>query len=184
MSQAFQGCSNLIEAILPDSQIHVMDYVFKDCTSLVKVHLPETNKDSNINTALFYNCVNLEDVNVPKHTKRVFTNAFSNTGVSIFDLSQTNITQIDAGAFSDNSSLIKIVLPGTVTSIGGRAFGDCNVLALIEYDSLDATSVQYSGVNPYINCVASGVLRVHSEAVGYDTFVLEKFLPGWTMETF
>ena len=54
--------------------------------------------------------------------KEIAGNAFKGTEIKTADLSNTKITTIDWGAFENCGSLVTVILPDTITTIGSNAF--------------------------------------------------------------
>lgn len=77
----------------------------------------ETYSVNMLSTSAFYNCKNLQKVNLP-----------------------STMTKIGIGAF-ENSSIKSVEIPNTVTSIGYRAFADCSSLLDVIANRTTATSV-------------------------------------------
>ena len=108
-SNVFEGCSKLTHTIIPDSITSMGSHVFSDCSSLTSVSIG--NGVASIEWSTFYNCSSLTSVTIGN-----------------------SVTSIGFAAFNNCSNLTSIVIPNSVTSIY-RAFAGCSNL----------TSVYYSG---------------------------------------
>jgi len=97
------------------------DSVFKNCTSVKSVTIPDTVK--RIGTYAFQGCVNLERVNIP-----------------------SSVTYIGSKAFYGCESLKEIFIPSSVTYIGAEAFSYCYSLCAIEVDSNSKGYISVDGV--------------------------------------
>ena len=68
-----------------------------------------------------------------------------------------SVTSIDAGAFSDCSSLTSVTIPNSVTSIGEEAFSNCNSLAsVIIKDGVTSIDSKAFSSCPHLNSVTIG----------------------------
>jgi len=77
--------------------------------------------------ALFYNCVNLTQLDLPAGLTAIGAEAFCGcTGLTKLNL-PTGLTSIGAEAFYRCSSLTEITIPESVTTIGAWAFRDCGI---------------------------------------------------------
>lgn len=97
------------------------DRVFKDCTSVKTVTIPDTVK--RIDTYAFEGCINLESVNIP-----------------------SSVTYLGSKAFYRCESLKEIFIPSSVTYIGPEAFSYCYSLSAIEVDSNSKGYISVDGV--------------------------------------
>lgn len=137
---AFAGCKSLTSVTLPGSLTGLGEYVFKSCTSLASAALNAGLQ--NITTGLFYGCTalisitipdsilyireytfagctSLKTLNLPKSLKTIYSNAFSNSGITNVNYAGTkdnwkNITIYSTG----NTNFLKL----TVTGTGGSRF--------------------------------------------------------------
>lgn len=105
---AFTKCANLgPSVILPDTVESIGAYAFNGCTSLVEVHLPQSDnaKYTTVQKYLFNGCTALEKINIP-----------------------TSVSKISAYAFKDCLSLKEIYIPLTVSTVEEDAFVGCENL--------------------------------------------------------
>lgn len=113
-SQAFLGCDNIKEILVPNTCGKIETGAFKDCTKLVKVHLPDNsalNEDlqatygafTSVNRELFENCESLVSVNIPD-----------------------GVTQIADKSFKNCVALRELYIPDSVTSINDDSFEGCS----------------------------------------------------------
>ena len=141
---AFNGQTNLISVTIPEGWTTVTGTgVFKNCSSLQTVNLPESFK--NIEREMFYGCASLANIIIPKNVEHIGDMAFQNctelqsvtlpnsiTKVGAFAfrnckklsdfICSENLKNIPNGAFYDCDSLSNFAIPDSVTKIGDFAF--------------------------------------------------------------
>ena len=138
MSYMFNKCEwleTLDVSNFNTSKVTNMAYMFTGCSELTSLDLSNfnasalvvpTTDDYKSNTDyMFYGCTKLESVTLPS----------------------TGLKKIGYGAFLNDTSLTSIIIPASVTAIGGRAFDGCTALTAI-------------------NCIgASGSINIASDAI-------------------
>ena len=92
--------------VLPNDLLQIKPFAFYECENLQKIDIPA--KVTHIGEAAFYGCSNLE-----------FTNL------------SANLTHIDKYSFYNCKNLENIMIPGSVTWIGNLAFAYCSKLNFI-----------------------------------------------------
>jgi len=97
-SNAFSGCKNLEEIILPSTLININNEAFESCVNLNKINIP--NNVRYIGSAPFYGCTSLEEINV----------AEENTAYKSIDgvLYNNNISNLHAYPSSKKDIIYKI----------------------------------------------------------------------------
>ena len=159
-TNAFWMCGALKEITLPKSLTSIND-VFRDCTALEVIHVPNgsnlttinggafaTNKNlttfdfqgscalTQIGTSAFANLTKLKSFNFPKSITNIWYNVFSgcsNLTSVTFD-SNSDIKLLGHGAFAD-CALTSINLPSKVETIEREAFRNCKVLTTVNVSS-------------------------------------------------
>ncbi|MBQ8294894.1 MAG: leucine-rich repeat domain-containing protein [Clostridia bacterium] len=152
---AFQGCSYLEEATVPDCiesigmEAFAYCYRLKDinlgnvktvgmaaffqCKALENLQIPQTM--AAVGYSVFAGCEGLKTVEFPATLQTIGTAAFQGcihlTEIAIPD----SVTEIKDGAFDQCFALTKVTIPDSVTSIGGSAFTSCPVLQYAEYEN-------------------------------------------------
>ncbi len=141
--QAFYQCSWLEEFIMPDSvttlcrynNYNDIDYesnTFRNCTSLKK--LVFSKQLDRIPYSTCYGTSKLSELTLPNNLKSIEQYAFrNNTSLIKVDIPQT-VTNIGYGAFY-NSAVDSIRIPLKATSLGAYAFRDCKQLKYVELPS-------------------------------------------------
>lgn len=164
-SSAFSGCAALEEITIPSTVTKIGACAFKSC-GLHNVELPSGLLEIECET--FYDCENLLKVVLPSQLKKIddrafvqcfylqhleFPNTLQEIGEDTFLndswLSKVNfplsLLKIGAGAFQ-NSGLIELKLPKSLTDIGGSAFGNCKDLSsvYVSWEQLPNFKVAYA----------------------------------------
>ena len=115
-----------IESVVVPPNVRIMKKAFYGVPNLKKVTI-QTNKLTEIGEYAFYNCDNLEDINIPDGVTRIGNSAF----YCNFSLRKINIpssvTYIAENAFAC-THLDSIDIPAGVTFIGRGAFWKCDRL--------------------------------------------------------
>ena len=115
------------------------------------------NSVNNISAYAFYNCTNLEDIEIPDSVTTIGESAFSRcTGITSITIPDS-VKSIGDYAFSNCTSLERVTIPNSVASIGGSAFYRCTNLKYNEFQN-----VNYLGnsSNPYVMLVAPKDLSI------------------------
>ena len=136
---AFSGCRNLKEIILPSSVTRIGSKAIVRCTNLQKIILPSSV--TNIGNYAFAGCANLKEIILPSSITSIGNGIFS----SCSNLQRINVAEsnkfyktIDGVLYTKDLKTIicypegkengSFVIPLGVTSIGDRAFTDCKNL--------------------------------------------------------
>lgn len=142
---AFRSTS-LKNIILPtNSEFKTLNYaVFADCVYLSKVTIPDfvttisdarANGTDPVSEGTFYNCVSLEEINLPSKLTSVGSAAFACcTNLKSISIPNT-VTKIGSYTFYDCRAMEKAEIGKAVTSIGTYAFEHCKSLTEINIPS-------------------------------------------------
>lgn len=106
-SSAFDGCSAMTSIKIPASVQTMLNFAFRNCTSLKTVTFADGIVLKRIEAQLFINCTSLTSIVLP-----------------------STINMIGTYAFQGCSSLSKIVIPIAVTYMGYYAFDGCDSLRI------------------------------------------------------
>jgi len=99
----------------------------------------------------FFNCSNLESINLPNGLNSIPSSTFSMCSKLKTINIPLSITTVDSQAFIDCFSLTSIVLGAKVTSIGERAFDGCSKVTEITSYRLTPPALgtgAFNGINP------------------------------------
>ena len=152
---AFSGCNSLSEIVIPSSVTSIGDGAFSRCSSLKYISIPKSVIGLNGNPfaewkgkleCLSPNFVYEDDILFNKDKSRIIS--FRNQNIKSYVIPSC-VTSIGDRAFSDCDSLSEIVIPSSVTSIGNSAFSSCYSLSEIVIPS-SVTSIgdwAFSGCN-------------------------------------
>ena len=150
--RAFVNCGHLRSVVLPENVISINDYAFSNCYSLIQLDLP--SKLERIGDYAFYN-TGIQELNLPPCFKQLGKNSFYYSSLRSIIFPE-GITTIPSWAFASSSSLMKAVLPASLTTIGELAFSDCPILNLIIPQNV--SSIQHGALSGAIpmNTIITG----------------------------
>lgn len=131
---AFDGCTNLEYLTLPPSCVDLRVQALANCTSLKRVNGFEHVKT--IRNRMATNALLSQDLNLASVEGEIGFAAFANTGITgISSLgkctSLANTNSSGSGVFDKCKSLKSVVIPESLTSIGGCAFMDDDALTSV-----------------------------------------------------
>ena len=150
---AFSSCSSLTSITIPDSVTSIGECAFEGCNSLESLTLPF------IDTYLgyYFGATTYEDNStyVPESLKTIII---------------LGGTSIPADAFYECSSLTSIVIPNSVTSIGGSAFNNCTQLQHVTFEPNSKLESISGGAFYRCTSLISIIIPNSVTSIGYNAF--------------
>ncbi len=177
---AFSNMDSLTTISLPATLTHIGNYVFKDDVRLESVSFaPGITLDNDLGVGLFYNCVKLNNVVLPRGLTSIALMAFygakSLTEITIYN----TITTIAGEAFYRCEALERVIIEdgSMLKTINQRAFAYCYSLKQIEFKTETRMTFEQ---NVFTGCTALEQVILHSKYVAIlnGTGITEKFLYG------
>ena len=176
-ANTFNGCSNLVSYGDVDHITSIGDYAFSDCTSLTTAKFGKflTSTGNKLGVGAFSGCTSLTNINyyiengyvqpddchalnIPNNCFKGCTSLKGSNGKTQLDI----YGNVGAASFSGCTSLKKVSLSNSVTSIGSNAFNGCTIL---ENVTINRTTPPALGTNAFANTPNNLVIYVPSGSV-------------------
>lgn len=152
----FEGCTALTRILVKDGATTLGANAFKACTALESVSLPNTI--TSLSPSAFAGCtaltsLTIADGGVYRVSDGLICTATQIVGVMPYLAGEVTIpegiTEIGAGAFSQNTRITAVKFPGTLTSVGQNAFYKCSALESV---IIPESGVETIGDNAFYSC--------------------------------
>jgi hypothetical protein len=143
--------SRLTSLVLPATLKTLGSYTLYGSLSLADVEWPAAAEEASIGQDAFGNC-GLRRVTLPDTLKTIGGSAFVGAPLPSIDLSATALTEIPMSLFQNNTTLISVKLPDTITTIISSAFDGCRSLKEVNLPVF----IESIGNNAFRNCQSLG----------------------------
>lgn len=150
---SFANCKMLKSVILPEKLEEIPANLFKRCSALTTLVIPNTvtkigknafyesgltqiTLSENLTTieAMAFSGSELSQITLPESLTTIEASAFYKTKLETITIPK-NVTKIPTGCFSLCENLREVILPNTLTTISQNAFEDCPILESINIPS-------------------------------------------------
>lgn len=165
-ASAFEGCSSLVEVLLPTCLTVIEEMAFAFCSSLNGVTIPSSVRS--IGSAAFYECIELYNIIFNTDQCNIEDFAFSYC-YNLYAVSLPSGT-VGMEAFSQCLSLEYVEIASNVTSLGAMAFSGCDQLQEVHFYGYNTTygSNVFYGIADTAECfVPCGALSIYSGLSSY-----------------
>lgn len=163
---AFQGCTNLQRAIIPEQINVVENKCFDQCSNLKTVKI-YGNTQPGVGSARFGQ-VNLDSLEFYGDTSTFPIGIGGDVDASSVFIDDS-VNTITSNTFKNFTSLTEINIPSSVTSIGSEAFYSCTSLTSVTIPG----SVTAIGYNAFKNCTSLTSVIIESGVASIGSSVFE-----------
>lgn len=161
----FEGCTSLVNVIMPNSITNMVEFSFRNCTSLKSIQLSDSLKT--IEDGTFYGCTSLDNVVIPNSVTSIGGNAFLNCTSLKSIIIPDSVKHIYYAVFQGCTSLKTITIPNGIPYIGESVFENCTGLTAIyipnSVTSIDTTYAFKGCSNLTIYCEQGSYAETYAQ---------------------
>ncbi len=178
-SEVFKDCTNLKSVNIPDTVTEIGESAFENCRVLEKINIPDSV--TKIGSRAFANCKSLIDVNIPSSVSEIGNSVFGGCSSLVSVKIPNKVTKISEGLFGNCKSLTSVTVPNGVIEIGDKAFAGCVTLPNI----LIPKTVTKIGSRAFANCKILEIMIIPNSVkdIGLEAFGGCKQLQQFTLPT-
>ena len=162
----FKDCTNLKTVTIPDTVTEIGNSAFEGCRSLEKINIPDSV--TKIGDRTFTNCKSLNNIHISNSVVEIGNSAFACCFSLVTAVIPDKVTKISEGLFGKCKSLVNITIPNGVTEIGNLSFAGCAVSSIVI-----PKTVTKIGERAFANCknldifvIPDSVVEIGLEAFG------------------
>ena len=168
-------------SLVEDTQnISYLPYVAPETRVIVKYNVTSTEEDTALYWSDYAQNIAALEIDGVGQNEVITSYRFDTTGEHVvkFTLPESNVIYSWTFAYAD--SITEVIIPSTVTLLGGGAFGYCENLSKIICNAMDAPTLGTDQrCNSIGNIAATGILYVPTGSTGYDAW-MAVLGNGWT----
>ena len=169
-------------SLVEDTQnISYLPYVVPETRVIIKYNVTDTEEDTPLYFSDYAEYLVGMEIDGVEQNNVVTSYRFDTTGEHIVKATlPDNEDTIYSWTFGYIESITEVIIPSTVTGIGGGAFGYCSNLSKITCNAMDAPTLYIDqSCNSIGNIAATGTLYVPTGSTGYDAW-MTVLGNGWT----